>query len=310
MDADESKLNGNAETTEIKKSKRRSKGFRLSLLKRFSRSTGDASPSSDGFIGALAAAGQNYSDHSHINSPIRERLMSDPTPCRKHVDSDTNGELVNSDFDFQHGHPVTHRTCSRQKSTPFIPASIQDSQNDVRNSKDFDCNVLAFPNGYEINDTYLHSFGNMNFHPSLYCQDMIQDGHCDHGGTACKRSLPNRDGDSSYYSDISLLSPSSVNSWGHFSKSTRNRYKYRRSDCSSDSEDDVSFLKTLTLSNKSKVDSGMGSPKVHLPVLGKQSSNAAKGVDKSGPCCSHDNTVNGVLPKKFRDRSAVSLKNM
>ncbi|KAL5014674.1 hypothetical protein ScPMuIL_008944 [Solemya velum] len=309
MDADESKLNGTGETTEIKKSKRRSKGFKLSLLKRFSRSASDASPAHDEsvVIGALAAAGQNYSDDSHPNSPIRERLMSDPTPCRKHVNTDTNSESVDADLDFRHGHSASHRSCSRQKSSPFIPASIEDHV-DVRNSKDFDSNVLAFPNGYDINDTYLHSFGNLDLHPSLYCHDMIQDGHRDHTGTTSKRSLPSREGDSSYYSDISLLSPSSVNSWGHFSKSTRNRYKYRRSDCSSDSEDDAAFLKTLTLSNKSKADSGMGSPKVHLPVLVKHSSNASKDVDKLDHYSHHDNTVDKVLPTKFRDRSAAMVE--
>jgi hypothetical protein len=113
-------------------------------------------------------------------------------------------------------------------------------------------------------------------------------------------------------SEWSLPSPSSVKSWGHFCQSGRNNYKYRRSDCSSGSDDEMSGagLSQWPPVNHHPTSHNMLARKSHLPqALHRQSSlgEKVKAVETDvredgGPrcardgCCARDDSLN-------RDRS-------
>lgn len=115
-------------------------------------------------------------------------------------------------------------------------------------------------------------------------------------GADCSTSMCNKD-------SHNLPSPTAIDSWGHFSKLKRNHYKYRRSDYSSDSDDDSPFLKgsksgsSLTLIAKQKS---------HLPSITLTRQNSSSSTH------SHDKSNNssidiypykeGVKPPDFKER--------
>jgi hypothetical protein len=102
-----------------------------------------------------------------------------------------------------------------------------------------------------------------------------------------------------------LPSPTAIDSWGHFSKHKRNHYKYRRSDYSSDSDDENHVSKgpnsasNLTLLSKQKS---------HLPsiTLTRQSSvSSTQSHDKSNAGLDVFLCKEGVKPLDFKERVKV-----
>ncbi|XP_045164454.1 uncharacterized protein LOC123528643 [Mercenaria mercenaria] len=100
-----------------------------------------------------------------------------------------------------------------------------------------------------------------------------------------------------------LPSPTAIDSWGHFSKHKRNHYKYRRSDYSSDSEDEASS----TLGKKSASNMTLlAKQKSHLPSITltrQNSTSSSQSYDKSN-CGSVDvfQLKEGVKPQDFKER--------
>lgn len=105
--------------------------------------------------------------------------------------------------------------------------------------------------------------------------------------------------------DMSSL-PRSVNSWGHFSRSSYNRYKYRRSDYSSDSDED-SHPSPPQLPHK--ISSSLGlAPQPHTCLSEYQhissNSNHKSATDTKKD---HNHFSEGVRPNVFKERFAVSM---
>lgn len=110
--------------------------------------------------------------------------------------------------------------------------------------------------------------------------------------------------------DTSSL-PRGVNSWGHFSKSSHNRYKYRRSDYSSDSEEDLPYPSPSQLPHKvnSSPSSGCGSdkgqPHTCLSELQHVSSNSNRRKTSIDIKKDHNHYSEGVRPNVFKERFAM-----
>lgn len=141
---------------------------------------------------------------------------------------------------------------------------------------------------------------------------------CIHHPTACKKCSDSANADSSQAtesdSNANLPSPTSISSWGHFSKTTQNHYKYRRSDYSSDSDDDLPLKKNdrnsasqmpLVCHHKSHL------PKITITLSRQSSASSYKSVtERSGSNASDVNfsTKEGVPPLDFKDKSTTLLK--
>ena len=138
---------------------------------------------------------------------------------------------------------------------------------------------------------------------------------CLHHPKACKKCSDNASADNSQITEagqgVNLPSPTSINSWGHFSKTPHNQYKYRRSDYSSDSDDDLPLKKDKNCASQLPL---VCHQKSHLPkitiTLSRQSSIAS---NKSATERSTSNLADldfpvkeGVPPLDFKDRSSVS----
>lgn len=101
-----------------------------------------------------------------------------------------------------------------------------------------------------------------------------------------------------------LPSPTAIDSWGHFAKHKRSHYKYRRSDYSSDSEEDDMFGRKKINSEVSL----LAKQKSHLPsiALMRQSSSASNhSFDKSASGSIDLTTKEGVKPVDFKERVKV-----
>jgi hypothetical protein len=105
--------------------------------------------------------------------------------------------------------------------------------------------------------------------------------------------------------------PRSVNSWGHFSKnSNHNRYKYRRNDYSSESDEDVPSTPTQLPHNATTTSGGSPHPHTCLSEIqgatGGNVGNRKHGAD--GKHKDHNHLSEGVKPNVFKERFAVSIK--
>lgn len=105
-----------------------------------------------------------------------------------------------------------------------------------------------------------------------------------------------------------LPSPTAIDSWGHFSKHRRNHYKYRRSDYSSDSEDDS----PESLAKKSASNLVLlAKQKSHLPniaVTRQNSTSSTLSGDKSSAGLSDVFPLKeDVKPLDFKERVKVCL---
>lgn len=105
--------------------------------------------------------------------------------------------------------------------------------------------------------------------------------------------------------DIRYQPTCDVSSWGHFSQCIKNRYKYRRSDYSSESDEERS---TPQWPNKAEM---VQPQKSHLPtydlsvltpVLKPKDTSAKKDVIKTIPT----RTKDGIKPTVFKEKLAVS----
>ena len=103
--------------------------------------------------------------------------------------------------------------------------------------------------------------------------------------------------------------PSAVYSWGHFSKCVKNRYKYRRSDYSSDSEDEASAKRNLL--NDPQYCNGSVQQKSHLPACDNLLT--INSVNKDAQTVKTDSIKaltsrprDGVKPTVFKEKLAVS----
>ncbi|XP_076448455.1 uncharacterized protein LOC143285119 [Babylonia areolata] len=101
--------------------------------------------------------------------------------------------------------------------------------------------------------------------------------------------------------------PRSVNSWGHFSKSSYNRYKYRRSDYSSDSDEDVRHPSPSQLPHKVSSMSGGSVPHPHTCLSEFQhiSSNSNRKKSATDTKKDHNHFTEGVRPNVFKERFAT-----
>ncbi|XP_052781727.1 uncharacterized protein LOC128218185 [Mya arenaria] len=105
-----------------------------------------------------------------------------------------------------------------------------------------------------------------------------------------------------------LPSPTAIESWGHFSKHRGNHYKYRRSDYSSDSDED-----SAVGSNKKNLKTQMlVKQKSHLPSLTltrQSSSSSARSYDKSlNNSIDPLNSMDGVNPLTFKERVKTMVR--
>ena len=103
----------------------------------------------------------------------------------------------------------------------------------------------------------------------------------------------------------------SVSSWGHFSKSRKDHYKYRRSDYSSDSDEDANYVRKKELPCCSSKRDSNASQKSHLPIceLAKQPPlYISKNKDSNSKFSSYRNQ-DGVKPNVFKEKSSVSKNN-
>ena len=152
------------------------------------------------------------------------------------------------------------------------------------------------------------------------CHGNISSGGCVHHPKACKKCSDSTSADNSQVteadSSANLPSPTSINSWGHFCKTTQNCYKYRRSDYSSESDDDLPVNKDKNSASQITV---LCHQKSHLPKitvsLSRQSSASStkSATERSGSMVPDVNLpINeGVPPSDFKDRitvSTISLK--
>ena len=138
---------------------------------------------------------------------------------------------------------------------------------------------------------------------------------CIHHPKACKKCSDNTSADNSQIIEadpsINLPSPTSIDSWGHFSKTHLNQYKYRRSDYSSDSDDELPLKKDKNCASQLPL---VCHQKSHLPkitiTLSRQSSTSSnKSVtERLGSNVADINfpTKDAVPPLDFKDRSTVS----
>ena len=151
------------------------------------------------------------------------------------------------------------------------------------------------------------------------CHGNVSSGGCVHHPKACKKCSDSTSADNSQVTEAdtsaSLPSPTSITSWGHFCKTTQNCYKYRRSDYSSDSEDDIPMKKDKNSASQMPL---LCHQKSHLPklmvTLSRQSSASStkSARERSGSGISDANLpVNdGVPPADFKDRITVSTVNV
>ncbi|WAR26768.1 SCONB-like protein [Mya arenaria] len=105
-----------------------------------------------------------------------------------------------------------------------------------------------------------------------------------------------------------LPSPTAIESWGHFSKHRGNHYKYRRSDYSSDSDEE-----SAVGSNKKNLKTQMlVKQKSHLPSLTltrQSSSSSARSYDKSlNNSIDPLNSMDGVNPLTFKERVKTMVR--
>lgn len=103
-----------------------------------------------------------------------------------------------------------------------------------------------------------------------------------------------------------LPSPTAIDSWGHFSKHRRNHYKYRRSDYSSDSEDES--LASLGKKNDSNL-TLLAKQKSHLPSITLTRQNSASSTQSYDKASAGSVEVfplkEGVKPHDFKARVKV-----
>lgn len=109
-------------------------------------------------------------------------------------------------------------------------------------------------------------------------------------------------------------SPCAINSWGHFCQSRRDLYKYRRSDYSSDSDEE-----SVPRFNQISPDSdGCGKPRSHLPVCDSLSDvplktvvNMVKGTSKTDLLKNlTSRPQDGIKPHVFKEKFAVSIVSL
>lgn len=100
--------------------------------------------------------------------------------------------------------------------------------------------------------------------------------------------------------------PRGINSWGHFSKSCHNRYKYRRSDYSSDSEEDALSPNPSQLPHK--LSAGFSGQAPHTCLSDLQHVTTVINRKKSAMDIKkdHNHYSEGVRPSVFKERFAVS----
>lgn len=149
------------------------------------------------------------------------------------------------------------------------------------------------------------------------CHGNISSGGCVHHPKACKKCSDSANADNSQVTEAdqwgNLPSPTSISSWGHFCKTSQNHYKYRRSDYSSESDDDLPLKKDRNSASQMPI---LCHQKSHLPkitiTLSRQSSTSSnKSVtERSSSTVSDVNfpVKEGVPPLDFKARSSTLLK--
>ena len=134
------------------------------------------------------------------------------------------------------------------------------------------------------------------------CQTEVQRQSCSSHQSICKKLSDSVDSQTCGVEWSNLPSPTAINSWGHFCKS-RHNYKYRRSDYSSESDEET------PIKNRNCETAMLEKQKSHLPSItltrtGSLSSNGSfeKTVTSYGDQVERD----GVKPMDFKDRMKVS----
>lgn len=130
--------------------------------------------------------------------------------------------------------------------------------------------------------------------------DETEQAHCHNCRPFSKKMSDSRDSPNS-----NLPSPTAIESWGHFGKHRRSHYKYRRSDYSSDSDEEGICGAKKKLSSQASL---LAKQKSHLPslTLMRQSSSASNySFDKSATGSVDLSTKEGVKPVDFKERAKV-----
>ena len=131
-----------------------------------------------------------------------------------------------------------------------------------------------------------------------------------HGRTfVCKKMSENSECQISSSRELqNLPSPTAIDSWGHFSKHRRNHYKYRRSDYSSDSDDDTGSRSTLS-PHQARL---LVKQKSHLPSLELTRQNSTSSAHSFDKIATTDVLASkeGVNPAIFKDRAKVGMSRL
>ncbi|KAK3590727.1 hypothetical protein CHS0354_030961 [Potamilus streckersoni] len=141
-----------------------------------------------------------------------------------------------------------------------------------------------------------------------HCHGNGQGKGCSHHQVVCEilsnSSSENAPSSFLYENDLNLPSPTFISSWGYFSKSKKSHYKYRRSDYSSDSDDDVPLK-----GSKINADTVITAQRSHLPITKLiNSANSVKMREKSDENSKEVPQIpfmapnEGMKPLDFKDR--------
>ncbi|XP_041350538.1 F-box/WD repeat-containing protein 11-like [Gigantopelta aegis] len=258
----------------------------------------------DADVSALSSSSDNISNdvdafQSPRHHPVSRSMSSEPFSSQFSPPS-KRSLMPTISFSFGENNPPPAVPCSRKhQSFPFeTTVTAGDTPDERCSDKNIPCVQPADPND-------LCSGGNMHFTSDTkntqQCYSGLVNGHSsdhpDHVNT-----------DTTSHSDDHKKT-SEVACWGHFSKHSGKHYKYRRSDYSSDSEDDPPHAASML--QKSKVKS-VCSQKSHLPqVLCKTASpNKLVKVDSVHVSDTEDvlDYREGVKPTVFKEKLITIMR--
>ena len=228
---------------------------------------------------------------------VARQLSSNPYLASSSSVDDHNPATPSASFAFGENNqfeesPLPLRSCSFPAAGEFVEnlAHRQQQQyNQIHNLSHHDIQPLS-------HDQYYSNVVNGNVHG--YYPPPPTRTPCSNTRTTPPETVPH---------DTSSL-PRSVNSWGHFSKSSYNRYKYRRSDYSSDSDED-SHPSPPQLPHKISSSSGSSAPQPHTCLSEYQHISSSSNRKKSATDTKkdHNHFSEGVRPNVFKERFAVSM---
>ncbi|KAK3103366.1 hypothetical protein FSP39_018765 [Pinctada imbricata] len=202
-----------------------------------------------------------------------------------------------------------------QKDSSGFHSSFDSASNDVSGCliEPQECSEV-FSGNYDMDgEDFRRSSGRSSSCRMCHSQNDPGNGHMN--GDTSQDSDYLFDGDESLHNGSDnweeCRSPCAIYSWGHFSKCVKNRYKYRRSDYSSDSDDESSSKHNML--NDPKYCNGSTKKKSHLPSCDNLVNFSSVKKDaqkaKSDNYKVHNSRVrDGVKPGVFKEKLATIVR--